>query len=77
MTEQATPPPDWNFGPVHITGGPLAGPGRSGIQITAAPPVVGVPGLDAVVNASGGRDATTQGGVVAAAAITAGVRLHF
>lgn len=77
VREQAAPPPEWSLGPVTISGGPVEEPGRSSIQLTAALPIAAIPGLNAVVNASGGRDATTRGGVVSAAAVTAGVQLHF
>ena len=75
--EHASPFPEWRVGPVHVTGGPIEGAGASGIRITAALPVAAVPGLDAVVTATGGRDVTTEGGTVGAATVTAGLRLRF
>ena len=77
VTEEAPPPSTFDLGPVTISGGLAAGAGRSGIDIVAALPIAAVPGLDAVVDARGGRADTTGGATIPDAAVTAGLRLRF
>ena len=51
--------------------------GFSGVTVTAAIPVAGVPGLDAVANLSGGHGAVSSSTTRESAALTAGFRLKF
>ncbi len=76
-TGPETGPQDWTLGPVRVTGETVEGASGAGLRVTAALPIAALPGLDAVADLSGGREGTTAGGAVAAAAITAGFRLHF
>jgi hypothetical protein len=51
--------------------------GFSGMTVTAAVPIASAPGLDAVLNLSGGHDALSATTTKAAAAATMGVKLAF
>jgi len=66
------------LGPARLTGTDSLRQGnQSGMTITAAVPITGVPGLDAVVTAFGGHDAVNTSTTATTAAVTAGIRLNF
>ena len=66
------------LGPVAISGSTGTNEiGFSGMTVTAAVPVPGVPGLDAVTNLSGGHDAVNSSTTRESASLTAGLRLKF
>ena len=49
----------------------------SGLKVTAAVPISGIPGLDAVMNVSGGYDQVNASTTTSSAAATVGLRLRF
>ena len=49
----------------------------TGLKVTAALPIGGLPGLDAVVNLSGGYDQVNASTTTGSEAATAGLRLQF
>ncbi len=66
------------FGPVVLSGGTATGRiGFSGMTVSASVAVPGVPGLEAVANLSGGREAVNASNTTQSAALTAGLRLKF
>ncbi len=52
-------------------------PNRTGLTVSAAVPVSGVPGLDAVLDVFGGHEAVNATTTTPSAAVTAGFRLSF
>ena len=66
------------FGPATVTGTTNSDrPDFSGVKVTAAIPVGGIPGLDAVMNVSGGYDQVNASTTTTSAAATVGLRLKF
>jgi len=70
--------PAFALGPARLTGTDSARQAtQSGLAITAAIPLAGVPGLDATLTAFGGHDAVNTSTTATTASLTAGLRLKF
>jgi len=66
------------FGPATLTGTTQAGLSSfRGMTITAAVPVPGVTGLDAVLDVSGGHDQVNSSTTATSAAVVAGLKIKF
>jgi len=66
------------LGPATLTGTTQTNmPGLRGMTITAAVPVPGIAGLDAVLNVSGGHDQVNSSTTAASAAAVVGLRMKF
>jgi len=66
------------LGPATLTGTTRSDrPGFSGLTVTAAVPVLGIAGLDATLDVSGGHDALNASTSSASAAAVAGLKLKF
>ncbi len=64
------------IGPAAISGRQVQEGSFSGLTITAAVPMGGVPGLEATLNLSGGHDQLNASSTATSAAATAGLRLR-
>jgi hypothetical protein len=65
------------IGPATIESSQIQNGSFSGMAVSAAIPIAGVPGLDATFNLSGGHDQLNASTTATSGAVTAGLRLKF